>query len=78
MQGTRYRNKFRAIDASKGNVKDISFTTFKNDPSFSEFAWSIEPQTPLNELMKTRAQQLRIIILILSCGTVVVMTLPLY
>ena len=57
--GTRYRNKFRAIDASKGNVQDISFTIFKNDPSFSEFAWSIEPQTPLNELMKTRAQQLR-------------------
>lgn len=57
--GTRYKNKFRAIDASRGNINDISFTYFDNNPSFSDFAWSIEPQTPLNELMKNRAQQLR-------------------
>jgi len=57
--GTRYQNKFRAIEASRGNVKDISFTLFENSPSFTEFDWSIEPQTSLNELMKERALQLR-------------------
>ena len=57
--GTRYQNKFRAIEASRGNIKDISFTLFENSPSFTEFNWSIEPQTSLNELMKQRALQLR-------------------
>ena len=37
--GTRYRNKFQAIDASNGKVRDISYHIFP-DSSFDTFDFS--------------------------------------
>ena len=56
--GTRYKNKFRAIDAANGKYKRITFHTFE-DVSFNNYSWSIEPGTPLKQLQKERALQLR-------------------
>ena len=56
--GTRYKNKFRAIDAANGKYKRITFHNFE-DVSFNNYSWSIEPTTPLKQLQKERALQLR-------------------
>ena len=56
--GTRYKNKFRAIDAANGKIKKITFHAFE-DVSFNNYPWSIEPVTPLKQLQKERALQLR-------------------
>jgi len=54
--GTRYKQKLRAINASHGDIMNISFHGFK---SFQSFDWSKEPSQSLNELMLTRALMLR-------------------
>tara|TARA_Y100001972_G_scaffold123031_1_gene169618 strand:+ start:1679 stop:2647 length:969 start_codon:yes stop_codon:yes gene_type:complete len=56
--GTRYRHKFRAIEASHGDIQNISFKMFENK-TFQNFDWSIEPAQSFKSLMKLRALQLR-------------------
>ena len=56
--GTRYKNKFRAIDAANGDYKRITFHAYE-EPSFTNYSWTVEPKTPLRQLMKDRALQLR-------------------
>ena len=56
--GTRYRNKFQAIDASNGKVRDISYHIFP-DSSFDTFDFSVEPKESFSQLIKDRALQLR-------------------
>lgn len=54
--GTRYKQKLRAIEASRGDIKNISFHGFT---SFQSIDWSLEPSQSLEELMLVRALQLR-------------------
>lgn len=54
--GTRYRHKFKAIEASNGSVHDITFHAFENFPNYD---WTTEPAESLRYLMKERALQLR-------------------
>ena len=56
--GTRYKNKFRAIDAANGKIKRITFHAYE-DVAFNNYTWSIEPATSLKQLQKERALQLR-------------------
>jgi len=56
--GTRYKNKFRAIDAANGKYKRITFHSH-DDPSFDNYPWSIEPTPSLKQIQKERALQLR-------------------
>ena len=56
--GTRYKQKFQAIQASGNDFGKINFTMFAND-SFDKLDWSIEPAQSLKSLMLTRALQLR-------------------
>ena len=52
-----YYNKFQALlDASKTND---TVKWFFNEDAFVKFPWHTEPQVPLNELYRLRAQQLR-------------------
>lgn len=55
--GTRYRQKFLAIQAAGKNVNSITFNAFSN--VFHNYDWSIEPSTPFSKLCDLRAQQLR-------------------
>jgi len=54
--GTRYKQKLRAIEASRGDVLNISFHGFT---SFQSADWSLEPSQSFEELMLARALQLR-------------------
>lgn len=54
--GTRYRHRFRAFDASHGDIKNISFHGLH---SFKDYDWSKEPTESYRELMKQRALMLR-------------------
>ena len=56
--GTRYKNKFRAIDAANGKIRRITFHAYE-DVAFDNYTWSIEPATSLKQLQKERALQLR-------------------
>ena len=56
--GTRYRSKFRALDAANGNYKEITFYCHESD-DFNNYNWSIEPTPSLKELQLQRALQLR-------------------
>ena len=56
--GTRYRSKFRALDAANGNYKGITFRIHESE-DFDNYTWSIEPTPSLKELQKQRALQLR-------------------
>ena len=56
--GTRYRSKFRALDAANGNYKGITFSIHESE-DFDNYTWSIEPTPSLKELQKQRALQLR-------------------
>jgi hypothetical protein len=56
--GTRYRSKFRALDAANGNYKGITFRIHESE-DFDNYTWSIEPTPSLKEIMKQRALQLR-------------------
>ena len=55
--GQIYYNKFHAfLEASKTN-SEVKW--FFNEDVFMSFPWHVEPITPLNELYRRRAQQLR-------------------
>jgi len=54
--GTRYRHKFKAIEASNGSIHDITYHAFEN---FSDYDWTVEPAESLRCLMRERALQLR-------------------
>ena len=56
--GTRYRSKFRALDAANGNYKQITFRIHESE-DFDNYTWSIEPKSSLKQLQKERALQLR-------------------
>ena len=56
--GTRYKNKFRAIDAANGKYKRITYHAY-NDPAFNNYPWSVEPTPSIKEIQKQRALQLR-------------------
>lgn len=56
--GTRYKHKFKALDASHGNFHDVSFHLF-DDPSFRNYDWTVDPSESLRALMIERAHQLR-------------------
>jgi len=55
--GTRYKHKFKAIEASRGDVHNISFNTF--DSSFENYDWTKEPAESFEDLMRERAFMLR-------------------
>ena len=55
--GTRYKHKLKAIEASRGNIQDITFHAFSN--AFYNRDHTIEPSTPYKELLKQRALQIR-------------------
>ena len=40
--GTRYKHKFKVLEASRGNFHDVSFHLF-DDPSFEKYDWTVEP-----------------------------------
>jgi len=56
--GTRYKHKFKVLEASHGNYHDVSFHLF-DDPSFENYDWTVEPSESIKDLMLTRAYQLR-------------------
>ena len=56
--GTRYKHKFKVLEASYGNFHDVSFHLF-DDPSFKNYDWTVEPAPSLKSLMVERAYQLR-------------------
>ena len=55
--GTRYKHKFKAIEASHGDVLGISYHLFED--SLSNYDWSTEPAQSFKSLMLQRALQLR-------------------
>jgi hypothetical protein len=55
--GTRYKNKFKAIEASRGDVNSITFSAF--DSFFYSYDWKTEPTESFEELLLERALQLR-------------------
>lgn len=55
--GTRYKHKFKAIEAAGGNLQDITFHAFSDSIYAQDFTQ--EPQVSYNELLKQRALQLR-------------------
>jgi len=55
--GTRYKHKFKAIEASRGDVHNISFNTFNS--SFENYDWTKEPAESFEYLMRERAFMLR-------------------
>jgi len=56
--GTRYKHKFKVLEASCGNYHDVSFHLF-DDPSFKNYDWTVEPAQSLKSLMVERVHQLR-------------------
>ena len=56
--GTRYKHKFKAIEASHGDIHNITFNMYESD-AFHNYDWSIEPANSFKSLMLTRALQLR-------------------
>ena len=56
--GTRYKHKFKVLEASHGNFHDVSFHLF-DDPSFKNYDWTVEPAESIRSLMVQRAHQLR-------------------
>ena len=56
--GTRYRHKFKAFEASRGDFTNIHYNLFKHN-HFETFDWTVEPVESFNELMVERARQLR-------------------
>ena len=56
--GTRYKHKFKVLEASRGNFHDVSFHLF-DDPSFRNYDWTVEPAESLRSIMIERAHQLR-------------------
>lgn len=55
--GTRYKTKFKAIEASGGDVMSITFNAFNDD--FYSYPWHIEPKESYEQLLTDRALQLR-------------------
>src|SRR5210317_1743936 len=55
--GTRYKHKFKAIEASRGDIHNITYSLF--DTSLENYDWTVEPAESLDELMRQRALQLR-------------------
>jgi hypothetical protein len=57
--GTRYRHKFKLLDASGGDYHNVKYNIFENSDSFYSYDWTIEPAQTLYDLMLERAMQLR-------------------
>lgn len=55
--GTRYKHKFKAIEASRGDVHNITFNTL--DSSYENYDWTKEPAESFEDLMRERAFMLR-------------------
>jgi hypothetical protein len=55
--GTRYKAKIKAIEASGGDVNNITFSAF--DSFFYLYDWKIEPKESFEELLLERALQIR-------------------
>lgn len=55
--GTRYKHKFKAMEAARANLQAISFHVYSESLLNRDF--TIEPPTPYKELLKQRALQLR-------------------
>src|SRR6056300_1705765 len=55
--GTRYKHKFKALEASRGDVQNITWHLF--DSSFENYDWTKEPVESFYDLMVIRAKQLR-------------------
>jgi hypothetical protein len=55
--GTRYKTKFKAIEASGGDIMSITFNAFNDD--FYSYPWHIEPKESYEQLLTDRALQLR-------------------
>jgi len=55
--GTRYKSKFKVVEASRGNLHKISFHAYPDYLYQKDF--TSEPTTPYKELLRQRALQLR-------------------